>query len=112
MNRKMKKLVVKILMIVSGAAFTLSVIPGNANANPGNKDENKIFQERMIEAESYFQAPVLPELKFDANYKVYDPDQNLVYESKDKDDRKLQKLIGKSDFLVEINNNHIYQLSR
>ena len=108
----MKKLVVKILMIVVGAAFTISMTMVNAKANPGSKDENKVSEERMIQAESYFQVPTEPAVVFQDTYKVYDPKQDLVYESQDKNDPKLLKLIGKSDMLVEINNTHIYQLSR
>ena len=108
----MKKLVVKILIIVSGVAFTLSMTPLNAKANPGNKNENNTLKERMILAESYFQVPIEPVINFPDTYKVYDTEQNLVYESQEKNDPKLLKLIGKSDLLVEINNTHIYQLSR
>ena len=108
----MKKLVVKILIIVSGAAFTLSTTAGITRANPGSKDENKTVDERMVQAESYFQAPSVPVIVFPDTYKVYDVNQNLVYETQDKNDQKLLTLIGKSDLLLEINNTHIYQLSR
>ncbi|HLF33576.1 MAG TPA: hypothetical protein VI583_05040 [Cyclobacteriaceae bacterium] len=94
--------------IVAVAIFTLATV-GHVWADTGRDGADK---KELAKAESYFQQTAGPVIEFPEKFQVFDKDLNLVYESPDKKDRKLKNLMAKSDFLAEINNTHIYQLSR
>jgi hypothetical protein len=85
---------------------------GNAIADAGSKKDEikkKVNQEDSVVDFHY--PPSIP-VVISGKIQVYDSDFNLVYESIDIVDRKLYALVLKSDLIVEINNTHIYQLSR
>ena len=79
-------------------AFLIAVLI-IALANAGNIIANFL---------SRFEMPA----KISGKIDVYDSDFNLIYESVDIVDRKMEDLVLKSDLNIETNNTHIYQLSR
>ena len=94
--------------IVAVAIFTLATV-GHVWADTGRDGADK---KELAKAESYFQQTAGPVIEFPEKFQVFDNDLNLVYESSDKKDQKLNTFLVKCDFLTVINNTHIYQLSR
>ncbi len=108
----MKKLIVTNLMMLIGAILLFPLNSAFAGTEKGNSEDTRITQERFQQAETYFGTQVEPKFQAPVSYRIYNSDFNLVYETSDKQDIKLQQLLVKSDLITEINNTHIYQLSR
>ena len=104
---KRRKLFIPGFIVAVGAFMLASASYGWA------KDGNKGSEcSKMMSIDSLLNSPAAPVISFPEKFQVFDNDLNLVYESSDKKDQKLNSLLVKSNFLTEINNSHIYQLSR
>lgn len=102
---------IPVLKLAVPAAVVLLAAILNAEAGTEYNDSSH-SKNRQTEAESYFQAPVLPVIASPEKIQVFNSEFRLVYESSDQQDRKLRELLVRSDLILEINNTHIYQLSR
>jgi hypothetical protein len=98
-----------ILAFIISVAIIMVATARQVWADTGRDGTDK---KELAKAESYFQQSAGLVIDFPEKFQVFDKDLNLVYETPDKKDRKLKNLLGKSDFLAEINNTYIYQLSR
>ena len=108
----MKKLIINQLFFFFFLLTLFSVSLQNVKAEAGNNKETSSFQDRYREADSFVNNPEKQEIESRISYRIYSNDFDLVYETKDKDDRKLEGLMPKCDLISESNNTHIYQLSR
>ena len=78
-------------------------------ASKKGKNKNTVNQNVSI---TKVHAQVEMPAEISRKIQVYDSDFNLVYESIDLSDLRLNDLVLKSDLIIEINNTHIYQFSR
>jgi hypothetical protein len=81
-------------------------------ARTSQKEEDKKIELPLINNIDNIEDPLASIILFPEKTQVFGADFNLVYESFDRMDQKLLDLLEKSNFLVEINNTHIFQLSR
>ncbi len=113
MKKKMKKLNLKVLVLLAVIILTIPATSVKLFAGSGKKNpESRIYQERMQQAESYINSPMQVKFDFTDSYRIYDAHFNLIYETASVNDQKLQWLLMKSDLIADINNTHIFQLSR
>ena len=108
----MKKQYINILTLSITLILLSLFSTGTLKAGVQNDENSTGFKERMKIAESYMGKPAEPMFEISQVYKVYGADFNLVYESYDRQDEKLNALITKSDLITTTNNTHIFQLSR
>jgi hypothetical protein len=99
------------------ALFTAMVIlaittAGNVQAEVRREKEEFKKQQTQAIQKTEIHSLVHQPLNGIAKIEVYDPEFNLVYETADIEDLKLNDLLLKCDLIFEINNIHIFQLSR
>jgi hypothetical protein len=75
----------------------------------GEKNDIELQSEQL--AEEILKANLV-EKEETSVYKVYNSSDQLVYETRNKNDKKFTQLIRQSDFITEVNKISYYKLSR
>jgi hypothetical protein len=110
MLKVMKRYLRKITLItgIIVALFALSNVDAIAGSGDTSDTDEKLeaqFKEvieKILEKDHVYVSEI--------SYKIYDQDYDLVYESTNRQDPKLMKLINRSDFLLNINTSRYYLL--
>ncbi len=105
MNRK-TILILGIIIAVIASINNFSY----ADVNIGGEKNDIEFQSEQL-AEEILKANLIDKEETSA-YKVYNSSDQLVYETRNKNDEKFTQLIKQSDFITEVNKISYYKLSR
>ncbi len=106
MKRYLRKVTLITGIIV--ALFALSnvdAIAGGGDTSDTDeklKDQFKEVIEKILEQDKEYVSEI--------SYKIYDQDYDLIYESTNRQDLRLIKLINRSEFLLNINASRYYML--
>jgi hypothetical protein len=108
----MKELKKKSLLILGLIIATIALINNFGYAETIINSEDLNIEVQIEQLAIDLIASDGEEEKSDAEFKVYNEADQLVYETNNKNDKKLVQLIKTSDFLTEVNKISYYKLSR
>ncbi len=101
-------------LLIAGILIASFLISGHLTiAGPSDLENTEMEQYQLAES-IFFEMVVKPEIeKVNGTiFKVYNSNQELVYESRNKTDLRLRNLISKSDLLTTVDHTTFYQLSQ
>ena len=107
----MKKMTNRVLLITGISLGVILVANGFCLAD--NFHENKTVDiDVAFNASELFGLVEEPSVNTETYIKIYNTSNELVYESCDRLDKKLELLLERSDYLTEVSDNLYYRLSR